>query len=132
MVWILMTAWPIPCDWLSCSPDLFHLPNYDEGGEIKCRALYKNYRKFRNLAEANKGTIKACPASDRHQVQGANWITGFNRWWFINFYIGSDLEGGMAQKIHRVAIPRDQPLIDKMEARCLEFMTECYEGAGLA
>ena len=46
-------------DWLSCSPDLMELPNYDDGGEIKCRALYKNYRKYRQLADDNRGSINA-------------------------------------------------------------------------
>jgi len=50
----------------------------------------------------------------------------------VNYYIGSDLEGGQAQKIHRVAIPRDNKLIAAMETRCIEFMTECYKEAGLA
>jgi len=119
-------------DWLACSPDLLHLPDYLEGGEIKCRALYKNYRKFRQLGVDHKGTIRACPASNRHQVQGAMWVTGFKRWWYINYYIGPDLEGGHIQKIDRVAIPRDDKLIDKMEVRCLEFMQEAYQEAGLA
>jgi hypothetical protein len=118
-------------DWLSCSPDLLHLPDHDQGGEIKCRALYKNYRKYRQLAEDKKGTTNCLPACDRHQVQGAMWVTGMDRWWYINYYIGSDLEGGMAQKLHRVLVPRNQTLIDMMEVRCLEFMNECYEEAGL-
>ena len=118
-------------EWLAASPDLMHLPNYADGGEIKCRALYKNYREFRQLAELYEGTTRACPASDRHQVQGAMWLTGYGYWYYINYYIGDNLEGGMAQKIHRVAIPRDQDFIDKMEVRCIEFMTECYEEAGL-
>lgn len=119
-------------DWLSCSPDFLQLPEYLEGGEIKCRALYKNYRKFRRLARDHAGTIKACPAPDRHQVQGAMWVTGFKRWYYVNFYIGSDLEGGMIQRIHRQAIVRDNKLIEAMEVRCLKFMAECYEEAGLA
>ena len=119
-------------DWLSCSPDLLHLPDHDDGGEVKCRALYKNYRKYRQLASDHAGSINACPPENRHQVQGAMWVTGKSRWAFINYYIGSDLEGGMAQKLHTVWIPRDQRLIDLMEVRCLEFMTECYERAGLA
>ena len=119
-------------DWLSCSPDLLHLPDYDVGGEIKCRELYKNYRKFRQLAHDKEGTSNCLPASDRHQVQGAMWITGFQRWYYINYYIGSDLAGGMAQKIHRVSVPRNNDLIKLMEVRCLEFMKECYERAGLA
>lgn len=119
-------------DWLGCSPDLLHLPNYDEGVELKIRKLYKNYRRHVQEAELYKGTIRACPASERHQTQGAIWVTGFKRWWHCNYYIGPDLEGGQAQKIHRQAIPRDDKLIEAMEIRCLEFITEVYEGAGLA
>ena len=119
-------------DWLAASPDLMHLPKYVDGGEIKCRALYKNYREFRQLAIDYEGLAIACPASDRHQVQGAMWLTGHQYWWYINYYIGDDLEGGMTQNIWRVAIPRDQKFIDKMETRCIEFMTEAYEEAGLA
>lgn len=118
-------------DWLSCSPDLIHLPDYDEGGEIKCRKLYKNYRKYRQDCMDNAGSPNACPPENRHQVQGAMWVTGMSRWWFVNYYIGSDQAGGMAQKIHRVSVPRNQKIIDMMEARCLEFMNECYKGAGL-
>lgn len=118
-------------DWLSASPDLLHLPDYDQGGEIKCRQLFKNYKKFRDLAIANEGKPQSVPACDRHQVQGAIWITGFNSWNFINYYIGDDLRGGMAHKIHRIKVPRDQGLIDRMEIRCLEFMKECYQEAGL-
>lgn len=118
-------------DWLAGSPDLLKLPDYLEGGEIKCRALFKNYKKFRALAEANKGTIKVCPAENRHQVQGAMMLTGFKFWWLINYYIGSDLEGGMVQKIHRAAVPRDDKLIELMRVRCMQFMKQCYEGAGL-
>ncbi len=119
-------------DWLGGSPDLLHLPDYDDGGEIKCRALFKNYKKHRNEAELYKGTVRACPAANRHQVQGHMMLTGFRRWWFINYYIGDDLDGGLAQKIHRIAVPRDDRLIAKMEERCKEFMFDCYKRAGLA
>ncbi len=119
-------------DWLSCSPDLLHLPDYLEGGEIKDRELYKNYRKFRTNAIDHRGTIRVAPACDRHQVQGAMWVTGFKRWYYVNFYIGSDLQGGEIQRIHRQAVPRDNKLIKAMEVRCIEFMTECYKEAGLA
>lgn len=119
-------------DWLGGSPDMLHLPNYDEGGEIKCRALYKNYRKYRDMAEKFEGTIRACPAENRHQVQGHMMLTGFQRWAFINYYIGSNLEGGMAQKLHRAWIPRDDALIEAMESKAVEFIAECYEEAGLA
>ncbi len=119
-------------DWLSCSPDLLELPDYDEGGEVKCRALFKNYKKERQHCRDHEGTSNACPAANRHQVQGAMWVTGLDRWGFINYYIGTDLEGGQTQRIHRVWIPRNQTLIDLMEIRCLEFMQEAYEKAGLA
>lgn len=59
-------------------------------------------------------------------------LTGFQRWAFINYYIGSNLEGGIAQKLHRVWIPRDDDLIAAMEERAVEFIAECYEIAGLA
>lgn len=119
-------------DWLGGSPDILHLPHYDEGGEIKCRALYKNYRKYRAMAEQYEGTTRACPAENRHQVQGHMMLTGFDRWGFVNYYIGSDLEGGMTQKLHRTWIPRDDKLIKQMEERAQEFIAECYEEAGLA
>ena len=126
--------------WLGASPDMLHLvPNeepisvdeYDDGGEIKCRAMFKNYKAARDQAERYKGMTQAVPACDRHQIQGNMWLTGWSRWWYINFYIGDNLEGGMTQKIHRVAVARDQKLIDAMEIRCLKFMAECYEMAGL-
>jgi len=119
-------------DWLACSPDFLHLPDYLEGGEVKCRALYKNYRKFIYEAEYYKGQQRCIPASNRHQVQGAMWLTGFRFWWYVNYYIGDDLEGGEVQKIHRIAVPRNPELIDQMETRCLEFMKECYERADIA
>lgn len=119
-------------DWLSCSPDLMHIPGYTAGGEIKDRELYKNYRRFRQHALDHAGTTKVCPASDRHQVQGAMWVTGLPRWFYINFYIGKDFNGVEIQRIHRQAVPRDDELIEAMEVRCLEFMKECYEEAGLA
>ncbi len=138
-------------DWLGGSPDMLHIlekkemkpladgeividemvDEYDEGAEIKCRALFKNYKKERDQAERYKGMKMSVPACDRHQMQGNMWLTGWSRWWYVNFYIGDDLEGGLTQKIHRVAYARDQKLIDAMEVRCLKFMKECYERAGL-
>ena len=118
-------------DWLACSPDFFHLPDYNEGGEIKCREMYKNYRKIRDECEYYKGQARCIPACDRRQVQGAMWLTGFDFWWYVNYYVGSDLEGGQTQKIHRIAVPRDQKMIDTMEVRCLEFLKEGYDRAEL-
>jgi hypothetical protein len=118
-------------DWLAGSPDMLHKPKFDDGLEIKCRALYKNYKKYRDLAEKHEGTAKACPPENRHQVQGFNMLTGFNRWGYVNYYIGSNLEGGIAQKLHRVWIPRDNTLIAQMEERAKRFIEECYKEAGL-
>lgn len=118
-------------DWLAASPDFLELPNYDVGGEMKIRKLYKNYRQHVANAEKWKGQQRCIPACDRHQVMTGMWLTGFRYWWYVNYYIGDDLEGGMVQKIHRVAVPRDQKFIDTMEARCLEFMKEAYERAEL-
>jgi len=142
-------------DWLGGSPDMLHIAGekedmregesttefeerlaigedeYDDGGEIKCRAMFKNYKAARDQAERYKGMKLSVPACDRHQLQGNMWLTGWNRWWYVNFYIGDNLEGGLTQKIHRVAYARDQKLIDAMEIRCLKFMAECYERAGL-
>lgn len=136
-------------DWLAASPDMLQImppaielkpggsnpadeqEEFDQGGEIKCRALYKNYKIERQRAIDHKGKTTACPACDRHQVQGNIWVSGWRFWWYVNYYIGDDLEGGLVNKIHRVGIPRDQKLIDAMEIRALEFMKECYELAGL-
>lgn len=131
-------------DWLGASPDLLQIAEldttttheglddlYDEGGEIKCRAMFKNYKARRTQAQLYEGQTQAIPACDRHQVQGNMWLTGWSRWWYIDYYIGDDLEGGLTQKIHRVPVKRDQKLIDAMEIRCLKFMKECYEMAGL-
>lgn len=122
-------------DWLGASPDLLHKvedadDEYDEGGEIKCRALFKNYKARRTQAKLYEGMAQAIPACDRHQVQGNMLLTGWRRWWYIDYYIGDDLEGGLTQKIHRVAVKRDQKLIDQMIVRSLKFMRECYEMAG--
>lgn len=118
-------------DWLSASPDFLTLPDYKEGGEIKCRLLYKNYRAARNQAEQGKSKPTAVPSQYRPQIQGAMWLTGFKFWWYVNYYVGDDLDGGITQKLHRVAVPRDQKLIDRMEAACRTFMREAYDRAGL-
>lgn len=118
-------------DWLAASPDLMMLPDYDAGGEIKCRALYKNYRQHVLNAKQYEGTGRAAAPENRHQVQGAMMVTGLKEWWYINYYEGVDLNGAPVRRIHRVAIPRDDALISDMETRCLEFMRECYELAGM-
>jgi len=118
-------------DWLAASPDFLHMPEYDEGGEMKIRKLYKNYRTTVANCEQYKGETRCIPAADRHQVQGAMWMTGYKFWWYVNYYIGDDLEGGQVQKIHRIPVPRDDELIERMEERAIEFMKECYERAEL-
>ena len=49
----------------------------------------------------------------------------------VNYYEGPELDGHPQRLLHRVAIPRDDELIDNMELRCLAFIRECYEIAGL-
>ncbi len=128
-------------DWFGCSPDLLELPPGKDpdvafsatGGEVKCRALYKTFIKYRELAEKMEfeNPLKAVPAESRFQLQGAMWITGFDSWYFVNYYEGKDFQGHDRQEIHRVEILRDQELIDRMELRCLAFMHECHEIAGV-
>ena len=63
-------------DWLGASPDMLHIveipdeedpdegplprdgePEYDEGGEIKCRALFKNYKAAREQAVGERDNL---------------------------------------------------------------------------
>lgn len=121
-------------DWLGASPDILESEggeNPDAGGEVKCRKLYKNYRdaiaRGRKFHEA--GNPLGIPEPGyRFQIQGGMWLTGFDYWWYVNYY--EDKHGDV--RIGRARIPRDQALIDQMEERCLAFMKECYERAGLA
>ena len=119
-------------DWLGCSPDGLY-PDHTQGVEVKCRALYKNYRMAKQMAEhfASVNPLRAVEPGYRFQVQGAMWVTGLEHWWYVNYYEGEDLNGVPQRKLHRVEIPRDQELIDEMELRCMAFMSECYEIAGL-
>ena len=134
-------------DWLGCSPDglvpiykptddpdvSIFTGDYSAGVEVKCRALYKNYRQETQKAdhfELIDATKSVSPAY-RFQVQGAMWVTGLESWFMVNYYEGPDLDGAPQRKLHRVEIPRDDELIDKMELRCLAFIHECYEIAGL-
>jgi hypothetical protein len=119
-------------DWLGCSPDgLYH--DHSAGVEVKCRALYKNYRLAVQMAEHFELIdARKCVAPEyRFQVQGAMWVTGFEEWKYANYYEGNDLDGNPQRKLHVVDIPRDDELIDKMELRALAFIRECYEIAGL-
>ena len=116
-------------DWLGASPD-FLTSDYAEGGEIKSRLLFKNYRAARNdaLSRAAKGMSPVAPEY-RFQVQGCMWLTGFDSWWYVNYY--ENAEDGR-RKLHRIAVQRDDDLIAQMDRRCRTFMQECYELAGLA
>lgn len=121
-------------DWLSCSPDMLHVTDdgdFDDGVEIKARQLYKNYRMHRQMANHFEGTPKAVQAAYRHQVQGAMWVTGQQRWGYCNYYEGEDFEGKPIRKLHSVWVPRDDELIERMEVACLEFMHSVYELAGV-
>ncbi len=120
-------------DWLGCSPDgLYH--DHSEGVEVKCRELYKNYRKETQRADDMElvDARKCVSPEYRFQVQGAMWVTGFEQWKYVNYYEGPDLDGQPQRKLHVVDIPRDEELINKMELRALVFIRECYEIAGLA
>lgn len=118
-------------DWLSCSPDGLTLPDYEDGLEFKCRRLYKNYRHYAQLCRHFEGKTNACPPENRHQVQGAMMVTGQDRWGYVNYYEGQDLDGKQLRKLSHVWIPRDEKLISDMEVRCLEFIKEVYELAGV-
>lgn len=118
-------------DWLGCSPDgLYH--DHSQGIEIKCRALYKNYRMHTQMADHFElvNPLKCVQPEYRFQIQGAMWVTGLESWWYVNYYEGPDLDGNPQRKLHRVEIPRDENLINKMELRSLAFIRECYEIAG--
>lgn len=119
-------------DWLGCSPDGLY-PDYTEGVEVKCRALYKNYRQEVQMAEHFEliDGRKCVSPEYRFQVQGAMWVTGLEQWKYANYYEGPNLDGEPQRKLHVVDIPRDEELIDKMELRALAFIRECYEIAGL-
>lgn len=121
-------------DWMSCSPDGLVVVDgeYTQGVEMKCRKLYKNYRDaiLRNKKYAAKGDLASCVEPGyRWQLQASMWITGWDHWFYTNYY--QDPATGK-WRLGRVAIPRDQALIDKIEMACMEFMMECYEAAGLA
>jgi putative phage-type endonuclease len=108
-------------DWLGASPDMLMLPNLDEGGEIKCRALFKNYHLARSAAD--RGVI----GSYKWQLQTCMWLTGFDYWWFVNYYYGEDGHGGLVHKLSRSRIYRDDKLIAQIEARCKQLMEEVWE-----
>jgi len=127
-------------DWLGASPDMLHIAadsnpdnddEYNDGAEIKCRKLYKNYRLHIQMAKQFEGSIKAAAAANRHQIQGNIMISGFDRWGLVNYYEGKGPNGEPKRLIHRVWIPRDEKLISDMEVRSLELMKEVYEIAGL-
>lgn len=119
-------------DWLACSPDGLVMLDDEpvEGIEIKSRQLYKNWRaavRRTHKYYAAEKPLQMIEPGYRFQVQGAMWLTGWDHWWYVNYY--EDRNGD--NRIQRAPIPRDDALIAEMEAKCLEFMAECYEGAGL-
>ena len=58
-------------DWLSATPDFMTI-KLDEGGEIKCRALYSTYRDIVSKCIKNSKDGKSIPpSSERFQIQGA-------------------------------------------------------------
>lgn len=118
-------------DWLGCSPDGLY-PDHTAGVEVKCRAEFKTYIAHRTTGEffEHRNALRCVPPSERFQVQGAMWVTGFDSWEFVNYYEGVDDEGKEVRKLCAFTIPRDQELIDRMEERAHMFMLECYETAG--
>ena len=119
-------------DFLGCSPDgLYH--DYSAGVEVKCRALYKNYRTEVQMADHFEmiNPLRCVSPEYRFQVQTSMMVTGLESWWYVNYYEGKDLNGEHQRKLHRVEIPRDEEFIDKIELRCLVFIKEVYEIAGL-
>jgi hypothetical protein len=120
-------------DWLAASPDAAQVTDdiISDGMELKCRKLYKNYRKAIQRAKkfAGKGDYLAIPEPVyQPQIQGSMWVSGLDTWWYTNYY--ADKTGDV--RIGRAPIPRNQKLIDEMEDKCILFMQECYENAGLA
>jgi len=105
-------------DWLGCSPDGM-INDMREGVEFKCRKVYQEYIKVRE---------KGLEASHRFQVQAAMWLTGLDSWWYLNYY---EHRTDGTRKLSRILVPRDDQLIAKMEARCLEFMDEVNDMGGL-
>lgn len=116
-------------EWLGGSPDII-TADEREGGEVKCRKLYKAYRAAREDIRKRLAAGKpACPPEHRWQIQTGMWLTGLDSWWYINYY---ENEKDGRRKLHRVLIERDDKIIAQMEKRCVAFMKECYELAGLA
>ena len=105
-------------DWFGCSPDGM-INDYREGLEVKSRSVYQQYMKARE---------KGVEPAHRFQIQGAMWMTGLPMWWYLNYY--ENPKDG-TRKLSRVAVERDDALIEKMETRCVEFMDEVYQLAGL-
>jgi len=118
--------------WLGCSPDGLAVTDgeYTAGMEVKGRKTYVNYRnvilRTRKYHDLGKPELMVKP-ENKHQIQGAMWVTGFDFWWYVNYY--EDRDG--SYRLGRCRIPRDQSLIDQMEIRCIEFITACYKDAML-
>lgn len=124
-------------DWMGCSPDSLVLIDgvYQEGVEMKARKLYKNYRAAiqRNKKFADDDRIKMIEPLYAWQVQAAMWITGWDHWWYLNYYEVRNAHGHPTgeYKMGRCSIPRDQDMIDRIEEACMNFMHECIENACL-
>lgn len=113
-------------DWLGGSPD-FLTVDHSEGGEIKCRKEWEQYRNVvrKSMERERKGMSAALP-EHQHQIQGAMWLTGFRSWWYVNYY--ENRKG--VRKIHRILVARDDKLIREMERRCKRFILEVRVLAG--
>ena len=124
-------------DWMSVSPDGLTIvgDSYAEGVEVKCRKLYKEFRAARDriLKFKDVDMLKCIDPSYRFQVQAAMWLTGWDHWWYVNYYEVKNNHGHATGdwKLQRVPIPRDQNLIDQIELACMNFYHECCENACL-
>jgi hypothetical protein len=125
-------------DWLSCSPDGLGVMNgiYGGGMELKCRNLYKNYsaaiKRAKKFADTDR--LKCIEPGYRWQVQTSMWLTGWDHWWYVNYYEVKNQHGHPTgeKKIGRCPIPRDQSLIDEIEEAAVLFYADCLERAQLS
>jgi len=125
-------------DWMAASPDSLQMTNgrYKQGLEMKCRKLYKEYKEAvaRQKKFAESDRLKMIEPGYRFQVQTCMWLTGFDHWWYVNYYEVKNQHGFPTgdYKLTRCPVPRDQKLIDEIKEACILFYAECVKSAGLA
>ena len=107
-------------DWLSASPDGVWLPDFDGMIEIKCREKLERYL---HILEEQERTGKI-EAGYRPQLQCQMLVSGLDQIDFVNYYHDQEQ---MIRKLHIFTVERDQAMIDRIEEKAMEFITECYE-----